>query len=447
MSRPPLNDLLLPIETVNRELDGKLLLALFAAEAGFTAHVGPKGQIAATRFRPSIYVAKSVRFASHVTLMSQLGHKVVAWDEEGLVRFRDDIYGSRIEREAFSVPVALFSWGASNTEVWRRHPFYGGVPIVESGNPRIDLLRPELRCRYEDAATRLRERFGDFVLLNTNFGFINHFNVSGGGNVKSGSLDSDSYVKFKAQVDVHKRMIFEAFLSAIPQLAAAIAPQRLVIRPHPSENRAPWDKAAEGLANVSVVYEGAIAPWLLASSCVVHNGCTTAVEAKVMGRPALAYLPVVDPDVDIFLPNAVSEVFSDVNALGRRMREILDGRTGAASDAATSLMLNEHIAALDGPFACERIVQTLVHLRAPDQATVPPLARLSGLAKMLKRRINNRLGKDDSSYKRHKRGNLDFTVAEISENAGSFAQALNRFDDLVYEQRVPGIVTISKRPV
>ena len=50
-----------------------------------------------------------------------------------------------------------------------------GTPINVTGHPRIDLLRPELRAFFDDGVRRLRERYGKFALLNTNFSKVNGF--------------------------------------------------------------------------------------------------------------------------------------------------------------------------------------------------------------------------------------------------------------------------------
>jgi surface carbohydrate biosynthesis protein len=80
------NDILLPVETASRELDAKLLLGLFAAEAGFRCHIGMMRQLHAPGYPPSIYISKSVRFGKALQTVAAFGHTVVAWDEEGLVR-------------------------------------------------------------------------------------------------------------------------------------------------------------------------------------------------------------------------------------------------------------------------------------------------------------------------------------------------------------------------
>lgn len=84
-----------------------------------------------------------------------LGHSVVAMDEEGLVRFPDQFQSMRLETEVFRATRALLAWGRDNAEHWTRLPNYDGTPIFETGNPRADLLRPELRGFHAEAARKL----------------------------------------------------------------------------------------------------------------------------------------------------------------------------------------------------------------------------------------------------------------------------------------------------
>lgn len=442
-----LHDVLLPVETVSRELDGKLLLALFAAEAGFRSHVGGMNRIAEAGFPSSIYIAKSVRFAKQVRLMSQLGHRIAAWDEEGLVRFRDDIHKSRIEPQAFSIPSVLFSWGPSNSAVWRSHRFYHGVPIVDAGNPRFDLLRPELRSLHAPAVAALRARHGRFVLVNTNFSFVNHFKPEGRKpKVGRSSYDSDAFLAFKREVDEHKRKLFAAFQAAVPELAAAIAPHQLIVRPHPSESKEAWQRVAQGLPNVAVIYEGPVAQWLLAASCLIHNGCTSAVEAAVLGKPVLAYKPVEDAALDFHLPNGLSEGYTAISDVARRARQIADQDGDAiVDDPARRALLSDNVSAIDGPLACARIVAVLKDIAAADGGAGTPLSRAGARIRILARRVKRRLSDSDRRYEQHKSSDGEFTAERIQARASQFAAATGRFGDLRFDQRSPGIVTISKR--
>ena len=90
------NTLLIPVESQVRELDGKLLFACMAAENGFQCIIGSRAHIHyyASKVNNAIYIAKSMRRFSNrmFKIMHGLGHRIVAWDEEALVRLPDEQY-------------------------------------------------------------------------------------------------------------------------------------------------------------------------------------------------------------------------------------------------------------------------------------------------------------------------------------------------------------------
>jgi hypothetical protein len=159
----------------------------------------------------------------------------------------------------------------------------------------------------------------------------------------------------------------------VPRLAAAIAPLKLIVRPHPSENRQPWHDVVRDLPNAEVVFEGAVVPWLMAASCVVHNGCTSAIEARVLGTPAIAFRPVRSAACDLELPNAVSIECATADQAIDCARTALSGSDPKlAKGLPVPELLRHHIANLDGPFACERILGALEESHGALLAPPPP---------------------------------------------------------------------------
>jgi hypothetical protein len=130
----------------------------------------------------------------------------------------------------------------------------------------------------------------------------------------------------------------------------------LVVRPHPSESHAPWQAAAAEAENVAVVAEGSVVPWLLAAKVVVHNGCTSAVEAAILGCPVVAFRPVVDPAYDLDLPNRLSRGCQTQGDVLAAVRAVLEGQGGFGPDPA---VLAENVAGLDGPLACDRMLDAV----------------------------------------------------------------------------------------
>jgi surface carbohydrate biosynthesis protein len=370
----PVLPLLLPVEITSRELDAKILLGLFAAERGYDVIVGRNQPLKSPLLPRSIFLCKSVRRFQSVKPPFILGHSVVAMDEEGLVRFPDAFQSMRLETEVFHATRALLAWGRDNAEHWRRLPNYDGTPIFETGNPRADLLRPELRGFHAEATRKLAQRYGPFVLVNTNFSIVNHFTPGFNPVKPTKNVPLAVFQEAANGLVQHKTALMAAFLALVPRLAAAIAPVKLIVRPHPSENRQPWEEVVRDLPNAEVVFEGAVVPWLIAASCVIHNGCTSAIEARVLRTPAIAFRPLRSLAHDLELPNAVSaECDTEGQVIDCARIALAGSDPKLAKGLPVPELLRHHIANLDGPFACERILDALQESR--EALLAPPPRR------------------------------------------------------------------------
>ena len=113
--------LILPIETSNREFDGKLLLAL-VAERGLHPLIG--GQATMIGRVPSlprsIFLSKGVRTGSRriFTWLEKFGHTVAAVDEEALVPLAEELALLRVDPDCFRRVRLFFAWGDKNATLW-----------------------------------------------------------------------------------------------------------------------------------------------------------------------------------------------------------------------------------------------------------------------------------------------------------------------------------------
>jgi surface carbohydrate biosynthesis protein len=369
--------LIIPVENQVRELDPKLLLASTAAARGFPCVVGSRREIEfrIDAFPRSIYLSKSmtVRSALFFTVARKLGHEIVTWDEEALVHLPPRIYFSRrLSPLAIRYVSGLFAWGPDNASLWEG---YAGLPpttpIHITGNPRADLLRPESRSFYRPEVEGIRERFGDFILVNTNFNHVNAFYPSmnlfrppkrPGRRAKFGRAARGMTLEYAKGLRDHKQAVLEDFKRTIPLLEREFPQCNIVVRPHPTENQDTYRQIAAQCSRVQVTNEGNVVPWLLATKAVVHNGCTTGLEAYVLGVPAVSYRATVNDTYDYGfyrVPNLLSHQCFDQDHLRSTLSEILAGRLGPADGDDRKALLRDHLAAMDGPLACERIVDVL----------------------------------------------------------------------------------------
>lgn len=436
--------LIIPAETQNREFDAKLLLACFAAERGLRVIVGSKKEInlRIASLPPSIFVSKSLtnRNARLYEVLRQLGHSIVCGDEEGLVYFSPENYlATKVGDAAFRKAEALLAWGPENARNWQEYRGYHGVPIFVTGNARVDLLRPELRSFFDEEVARIRQRFGAFVLINTNFGRLNHYfpHMSWQRQaLERAERAPGSVSEFDAGLAAHRLALFEHFLEMVGALARAYPDHAVVVRPHPSENHQSWRDAAGGSPNVHVLHEGNVVPWLRAARVMVHNGCTTGIESHLLGKTPIAFRPVTSERFDLQLSNGLSEQAFDLPSLIAKVGAALAGEIqhDAAAEAAKQKLLDQHVASVRGRFACERIVDALeTFAEGLDPERRPALRdRVAGQLRARLRRARKRLEarvpghRNNETYVRHMFPGL--ALPEVKSRIARFRALLDRFD-------------------
>jgi len=427
MSEPA--TLFLPIWSQVRELDAKLLTACAAAERGIPAILGSRAPLSyfAHRLPRGIYLAKGgQREGRFFRILRRLGHEVALLDEASLLRLPDEEVRSARYSPSAAQHVSLFlAWGEDDARMLRDTPSCRHARVVVTGNPRIDLIRPELRGYFEHDAAELRERFGDFVLLNTNFFGLNHFTpaLSTERQIAEGTRPASDYLRAFAR---HRLRIFEASLELVPQLARALGKSALIVRPHPMESAAPWRDAARGLPNVHVIQEGNVLPWLLAARTSIANNCTTLVEAFLLGKPGVHWEPLQDEALDFSLPRRVSQRAATPAQLGELAGLALRGELPAREDAS---VLARHLAAFDGPLAADRIAAAVADASAAERVAPTFAARLVGAAESA---IRARLKRGDSRHgeELHAHRFPPLREAELEARIARLARLLDRFAGL-----------------
>jgi surface carbohydrate biosynthesis protein len=369
--------LLIPVENQVRELDPKLLLACVAAGRGFSSVIGSRREMEFNidAFPRSIYLSKSMTIRSLLffRVAKKFGHEIISWDEEALVHLPPETYFSRrLHPKAIKYVSHLFAWGQDNAQLWRQ---YDNLPdnlsIQVTGNPRSDMLRPELQPFYKEEVEQFQRKYGNFILINTNF---NHINAYGADmnlfkpvkhpdkKAKFGRAARGMSREYAEGLRDHKQAVFERFKRLIPELESAFPDYNIVVRPHPTENHDVYSKIASQCERVFVTNEGNVVPWLMATKALIHNGCTTGVEAYAMKVPAISYRATVNEDYDYgfyLLPNKISHQCFDFEQLKGLLQKILKGEIGAADGNERQALIKQYMAAQDGPLACERMIDVI----------------------------------------------------------------------------------------
>ena len=454
--------LLIPVENQVRELDAKFLLACVAARRGFITVVGPRRpmEFRVNSFPKSVYISKSLKSGNgrYFKILRKLGHEIVGWDEEALVHLPPEIYISyRLSPGVLKYVSHLFAWGQDNAELLRQFPeIIDETPIHVTGNPRGDLLRPELNGYYEIEVQKIRKTYGNFILVNTNFNVVNAFYAIQ--NLvqpvkhpeEEPKLGRTAQTMSREDAKVfhdHKKAIFEEFKRLIPKIEKSFPDYAIVIRPHPGENQKVYHRIAEQGHRIKVTNEGNVVPWIMAAKVMIHNGCTTGVEAYKLGVPAISYRPTVNEywdDLYHRLPNLLSHQCFSIEDLMAALAKAVNGGLGVPVDNKCKQLIGHHLAAQEGSLACERIVDVLEEM-AEGLAERPKSdlsKRMAGLYLLFRRRLLKRMR--SLNPKSHKKPALarhnypGISIEEVRERILRLQNVLGYENELrvdqVYEQ-------------
>lgn len=419
--------LLIPVESQVRELDGKLLLACTAAEKGFNTIIGSRAYIHhhSSKVNNAIYLAKSMRRFSirMFKIMHGLGHRIAAWDEEGLVRLPDNqYYRHRLSPIAFDYIDHLFAWGKSDAHVFENYQAYSGQPIHVTGNPRIDIIRPELRAYFNPETEKITNQYGDYLLINTNFGQVNHFisNVGTGEANRDKNFSENTNDNFIAERFKHKQILFNEFKKVIPIIANTFPSINIIVRPHPSENIKSWEQIFSNNKNIKVINKGNVIPWIIGSKALISNGCTTSIEATILDKPTLGYYPISNDHIDDSLPKGLCDIASNCQSLLDKIQITL---TANAAPGANHSKLSEHISSLEGELASDIIIRTLFqeymktsHTHRGPLARFPSIIHNNTRTLVKKIKSKNSSHRNSAAYHRHRFPpiNIDYLQERIS---------------------------------
>jgi surface carbohydrate biosynthesis protein len=355
--------ILLSIETKARELPGKVLLASFLSEKGFKVILTNLRKIPfALKANAWLYIDRN-SFAPRMSFFRRLkflGFKLVCIDEEGIIWLTPELYKKRIHIKANSYVDMYFTWGKKQAELIKE--VSSSINTILTGNPRVDLLRPELKAVYSVRADSIRSKYGEFILFVSNFSTNNNFyskdadvsviDMLVDDNRRQGLMDSQEEENDFRNFYNNRERVFEKIIELIRRLSREYPEKNIVVRPHPSENHDTWKELMKDYPNIKVIYEGELTPWIIAAKAVIHNSCTTGVEAALLNIKSIAYVPIDEPEFEMELPNSVSEAVSTENDVINLINQFPEYQE-------VPQILKEYISSITGSLACEKIAEQI----------------------------------------------------------------------------------------
>lgn len=277
----------LPVEVFKREFSAKIYLALKLINRGYAVIIGNHDNIVFDSVTSGFYLHKDHATWSNAKIkkLKEQGLVIGALDEEGIIYRSEDIYlNHRAPAGTLSMLDVVFLWGEEQKKLIDKRKV--GIRKEIVGNPRFDIL--EL---YRRGVSRRKDHFSK-ILINTRFPLVN--NVRGDREMKNlmslGIIsDEKDYIEYRKVIEGDKR-IYDEFCSLVDLLSKE-KDVTITVRPHPAERAETYESIFSHLKNVFVDNHTSLPDQLVAHDCLIHDGCTTAIEAAAVGIPVLGLRP------------------------------------------------------------------------------------------------------------------------------------------------------------
>jgi surface carbohydrate biosynthesis protein len=319
-------NILFPIEAINREFDYKLLLALRVVDKDTNIILAQHDYFnkILSHFQGSVYLGKNM-FKSTFPRNTNEGNVDLQYyrelkknnilvchlDEEGAVYFGDENYWKieldmRLNPKVLYTDDYIFTWGEFQREYYKSK--VGIVPkenIIATGHPRLDLNKKYFRDHFKNEINKLKERYGNYILINMNMSYANNiFGLKDTFSTRLGYVVEDSELRLHlVKTWAHFNNTVTEFVKLIHSLSIKYQNKSFVIRPHPAEDIDFYKIVFNGVKNVFVDNSGPVNSWILGSDMVIHDGCTTGIEAFLGEIPVINYKPIQSIKYDLWLPN------------------------------------------------------------------------------------------------------------------------------------------------
>jgi hypothetical protein len=145
-------------------------------------------------------------------------------------------------------------------------------------------------------------------------------------------------------------------------LAARRPGTRIILRPHPAESLERWSHYLGPTSPVTLIREGDHLPWTFASKTMVHTGCTTGLEAVLLGIPTLSLMPGDNPWHAAMISNVANPIARTVEEAQDRVISHLDGAIESLLADARGLDFSYYLDLVSETLSSHRAVDALVRL-------------------------------------------------------------------------------------
>jgi surface carbohydrate biosynthesis protein len=270
-----------------RDLEGLTLLGWQLAAKGATVTLVPMYEqgFDVPALRPDLVLVNYTRpnNADLIKSYKRAGILVGVLDTEGIGGKNPDQFAEMVKSAGCTDLVDLYCvWGQSQRAAFVRHDTVRANLLHATGCPRYDFCATPWRAALPKPSVA-----SGYVLINTNFPVVNPRFSDSSSDEQEAMVQAGFSREFARQFIIDAELAHRSTVDMSIKLARHFTDVQFVLRPHPFENIDSYDALAK-LPNALVRQEGTSLEWISGARLLIHQNCSTAIEATMLGVEPLS---------------------------------------------------------------------------------------------------------------------------------------------------------------
>lgn len=296
-------NILFPVEIINRDKDYKLIMAAMVAKEVGSAIVAQHDLCdkIINKTTSGVYIGKNIvdQTGKHgccdkYKIAKNNDYSIVHIDDEGGIYPGEQCaweftLQERLDPNVLDKDDWVITWGNFQKKYYESLvKKQSAVKITALGYPKFDLYKGY----YKSFVFRKRNSIKDkpYILINT------HFTMANSSMGLSSVFSTDFWYGPSQESMLFCTKQYEADTASVARvinlvhiLSFSFPDTDIIIRPHPSESNEFYEVVTKALNNVQVVHDGAVGESIVNALVVIHEKCTTAIEASFLGIPVIQF--------------------------------------------------------------------------------------------------------------------------------------------------------------
>lgn len=376
-----------------RDLEGLVLLGRQLAIRGAKVTLVPMYEqgFDVPALRPDLVLVNYTRPNNSDLIKSykRAGILVGVLDTEGIGGKNPDQFAQMVKGAGCTDLVDLYCvWGHAQHAAFLRQGTVSPDLLHATGCPRYDFCAEPWRAALPRPGVE-----PGYVLINTNFPTVNPRFSNGSTHEMEAMVQAGFSREFARQFISDARQAYCAVLDTSIKLARHFPDVRFVLRPHPFEDIRSYDRLAE-LPNADVIQDGTSIEWINGARLLIHQNCSTAVEATMLSVEPLSMEWFNTPALRLDAATSVSRAAGSEADLIDLVRLALDEQlpaVDAATGEARRRIISDLYTAVDGASSSrvtDAVLETIEASRRGRRVAAPsPQPSMRGVAASAVRRV------------------------------------------------------------